>query len=84
MGRAGRAVDRSFGVLLAGEEDSDIQDYFVRGAYAVTGPVSGPGLLVDDMVDSRWTLTVVACLLREAGADRVYPVALADTSRADT
>lgn len=34
-------------------------------------------LLVDDMVDSRWTLTVVAALLRRAGSGPVYPYALA-------
>jgi ATP-dependent DNA helicase RecQ len=40
----------------------------------------GPVLLVDDMVDSRWTLTVAAYLLREAGSGRVYPIALASTA----
>jgi ATP-dependent DNA helicase RecQ len=38
---------------------------------------SGPVLLVDDLVDSRWTLTVAAKALREAGADAVLPFALA-------
>ncbi len=37
----------------------------------------GPVLLVDDMVDSRWTMTVLAALLRQAGVPAVYPVALA-------
>ncbi len=41
------------------------------------GVRSGPVLLVDDLVDSRWTLTVVGSLLREAGAGPVYPFALA-------
>jgi ATP-dependent DNA helicase RecQ len=40
----------------------------------------GPVLLVDDMVDSGWTFTVVAALLRQAGSGPVYPLALADTS----
>ena len=40
----------------------------------------GPVLLLDDMVDSRWTFTVVAALLREAGSGPVYPLALADTA----
>ena len=31
---------------------------------------AGPVLLVDDLVDSRWTLTVAGSLLREAGAGR--------------
>lgn len=33
--------------------------------------------LVDDMVDSRWTFTVIAALLRSAGSGQVFPVALA-------
>ncbi|MDO5094525.1 MAG: RecQ family ATP-dependent DNA helicase [Propionibacteriaceae bacterium] len=37
----------------------------------------GPVLLVDDLVDSRWTLTVAARLLRQAGAGHVLPFALA-------
>jgi ATP-dependent DNA helicase RecQ len=37
----------------------------------------GPVLLVDDQVDSGWTLTVTARLLRQAGATAVLPLALA-------
>lgn len=33
--------------------------------------------LVDDLVDSRWTFTVIAALLRRAGSGQVFPVALA-------
>ena len=36
-----------------------------------------PCLLIDDMVDSRWTFTVAAALLRQAGCRSVYPLALA-------
>jgi ATP-dependent DNA helicase RecQ len=42
--------------------------------------VDGPILLVDDVVDSRWTLTVAAQALRQAGADVVLPFALATQS----
>jgi ATP-dependent DNA helicase RecQ len=38
-----------------------------------------PVLLVDDMVDSRWTLTVAAWLLRSSGSGEVFPLALALT-----
>jgi ATP-dependent DNA helicase RecQ len=38
---------------------------------------SGPVLLVDDLVDSRWTLTVAGSLLRDHGAGPVLPFALA-------
>jgi ATP-dependent DNA helicase RecQ len=56
----------------------------VHAAFAV-GPdlaerftaVPGPVLLVDDLVDSGWTLTVTARLLRQAGAAAVLPLALA-------
>ena len=45
------------------------------------GDVAGKNVvLVDDMVDSRWTLTLLAALLRQGGAGRVYPLALAETT----
>ena len=37
----------------------------------------GPVLLVDDLADSRWTLTVAGRALRRAGADGVLPLVLA-------
>lgn len=40
----------------------------------------GPVLLVDDMVDSGWTFTVIAALLRDAGCPVVFPLALAMSS----
>jgi ATP-dependent DNA helicase RecQ len=40
----------------------------------------GPVLLVDDMVDSGWTFTVTAALLRDAGCPVVFPLALAMSS----
>ena len=42
--------------------------------------LSGPVLLVDDLVDTGWTLTVAAKLLREAGAPAVLPLVLAMAS----
>ena len=51
---------------------------------AVPGPVqaamtagAGPVLLVDDLVDTGWTMTVAARALREAGAPAVLPFSLA-------
>ena len=38
---------------------------------------AGPVLLVDDLADSRWTLTVAAQVLRQAGAEEVLPFTLA-------
>jgi ATP-dependent DNA helicase RecQ len=50
----------------------------VDGAFSVAGAVpDGPVLLVDDLVDSRWTLTVVAAELRRAGVEAVHPFVLA-------
>jgi ATP-dependent DNA helicase RecQ len=50
----------------------------VAEAFRVTGEVpEGPVLLVDDTFDSRWTLTAVGVLLREAGSGPVTPFALA-------
>ncbi len=40
----------------------------------------GPVLLVDDLVDSGWTMTLAARLLRDAGAPAVLPFALAVTN----
>lgn len=37
-------------------------------------------LLIDDVVDSKWTFTVCGYRLMEAGAEKVYPFALADSS----
>nr|WP_221377110.1 DEAD/DEAH box helicase [Actinoplanes polyasparticus] len=39
--------------------------------------VSGPVLLVDDLVDSGWTMTLAGRALRRAGAEGVLPLALA-------
>ena len=38
-------------------------------------------LLVDDVVDSKWTLTVCGYRLMEEGCEAVYPYALADSSQ---
>ena len=51
------------------------------GVFKVPTPIPrGPVLLVDDVVDSGWTLTTVARLLREAGSADVWPFALARAS----
>ncbi len=44
---------------------------------AVLPDLAGPVLLVDDLVSSRWTLTVAGRALRLAGAPGVLPLALA-------
>lgn len=39
--------------------------------------LAGPVLVLDDLLDSGWTMTVVAALLRAAGAGAVLPLVLA-------
>lgn len=50
----------------------------VIGAFEVfKEPMPTSVLLIDDVVDSRWTLTVAAELLRKRGSGPVWPLALA-------
>jgi ATP-dependent DNA helicase RecQ len=48
-------------------------------AAALAG-LTGPVLLVDDLVDSGWTMAIVSSELRRAGAPAVLPLALALTA----
>jgi ATP-dependent DNA helicase RecQ len=65
--------------------NSNQQARNVDGSLAVNGDIpSGPVLLIDDMVDSRWTFTVAAYLLTTKGSGPVFPLALASTSQSDT
>ncbi|RIE09231.1 RecQ family ATP-dependent DNA helicase [Candidatus Cryosericum hinesii] len=59
-------------------QNSMQQAHNLDGSFELTGalPVE-PVLLVDDTVDSRWTMTVAAWLLRSHGSGEVYPMALA-------
>ncbi|MTW22440.1 DEAD/DEAH box helicase [Allochromatium palmeri] len=52
----------------------------IDGSLALNGqPIPpSPVLLIDDMVDSRWTLTVSAWLLRKSGSGVVWPMALSE------
>ncbi len=64
-----------------GRTNSALRLREVWGAYQLPAALSAqltgqPLLLVDDVVDSGWTLTVVARLLRRAGAGQIYPFAL--------
>ena len=51
---------------------------------AVQVPVGARVVLVDDMVDSKWTLTVAGTLMLRAGADKVFPFCLADSSNMES
>ena len=63
------------------QNNSFFQCRNLDGAFEVKkGIPTTPVLLVDDVVDSRWTVTVISALLRQAGSGPVFPVALATTS----
>ncbi|HWH00343.1 MAG TPA: DEAD/DEAH box helicase, partial [Pilimelia sp.] len=48
-----------------------------RALASTVAALTGPVLLVDDVVDSGWTMAMVGRLLRQAGAPAVLPFALA-------
>ena len=52
----------------------------VHQGLGIVKSYNGNVLIIDDMVDSRWTLTYASYLLRENVADKVYPFALAKTT----
>jgi ATP-dependent DNA helicase RecQ len=69
------------GPSSAGRSNSALRLRQVWDSYAVPGSLGTaldgqPVLLVDDYTDTGWTFTVVARLLRAAGAGAVYPFAL--------
>jgi ATP-dependent DNA helicase RecQ len=71
--------------LLPGSRNSayrlrDVWDRFAVGPELADGLAAlagAPVLLVDDRIDSRWTVTVAAQLLRRSGSGPVLPFALA-------
>lgn len=76
--------------ILVTSPQKEMQNSFQQarnldGAFAVEpqGDFCQPALLLDDMVDSGWTLTVCSALLRQTGSGPVFPVALAQTSKSD-
>lgn len=65
-------------------ENSVQQVSNVLASLCVAGDVPpGPVLLIDDIVDSRWTLTVAGWLLRTNGACAVHPLVLASAAGRD-
>ncbi len=61
--------------------NSAMQAANVDGVFAILpgSCQNGAVFLLDDMVDSGWTVTVVGYLLRQHGSGQVYPLALALT-----
>jgi ATP-dependent DNA helicase RecQ len=58
-------------------KNSELQYRNVMNAFKVSGCPTGPVLLIDDVIDSRWTLTICGYKLKESGSGPVYPVTLA-------
>lgn len=52
----------------------------IKGFQVVNVIKDEPVLLIDDMVDSKWTLTVCGEMLRKNGSGKVYPFAIASTA----
>lgn len=88
--RLAKALDLPFKQVLIKTEDRPEQKTMANGtqqARNVDGSLAltkktlpdGALLLVDDMVDSRWTFTIAAWLLRSHGSGEVWPLALAQT-----
>lgn len=65
--------------------NSPLQERNIRDSISIEGEqIRGKTiLLVDDMVDSKWTFTVIAAELLSEGAHRVYPFALVQTGQGD-
>lgn len=65
-----------------GMANSALQARNVDGSLSVLREdvLDEPVLLVDDIVDSRWTMTVAAWLLRVNGSGLVFPFALANSA----
>ncbi|MFN8373597.1 MAG: RecQ family ATP-dependent DNA helicase [Anaerolineae bacterium] len=70
-------------------EQKTMQNSFQRASNVIDKfdvidtPPSSPVLLVDDLVDTRWTLTIIGDLLQRAGSGDVYPFALASMGFGD-
>jgi ATP-dependent DNA helicase RecQ len=67
-----------------GQENRYHQCANLDGAFEIVeGIPETPVLLLDDIVDSHWTLTVVSALLLQSGSGPVWPVALAAAGSGD-
>jgi len=81
LGRLER-TDRALARVRAGKSAQRVRETYQAFAVsaeleAAVGRAAGPILLVDDLVDTGWTMTVCARHLRQAGATAVLPLALA-------
>lgn len=63
------------------QQNSYFQCVNLDGAFAIEGEIpDGPVLLLDDAIDSGWTFTIIAALLRQHGSGPVHAAALTSTA----
>lgn len=64
------------------QENSYYQCKNLDGVFEINKNVklNEPVLLIDDAIDSGWTLTIASALLRRAGSGVVYPATLTSTA----
>ena len=66
-------------------ENSAQQVSNLLGAFSVErGILSAPVILVDDVIYSGWTMTMIAALLRMNNSGPVFPFALAKATAGDS
>ena len=91
--RLAEKLNLRFGQALEKVKDNESQQNMLNsfqqvrnidGAFEVIIPTReednqyAPCLLIDDIVDSGWTITLTSALLRQAGVSTVYPLVLAN------
>jgi len=63
------------------QENSFYQCLNLDGVFEIQGEIiNEPVLLIDDAIDSGWTITIISVLLRLAGSGVVYPAVLTSTA----
>ena len=60
VGRAGRALNESWGILLRGTEDADIQDYFILSAFPPPDLAGGVVALLEERAQPMSTSDLLA------------------------
>ena len=77
-----RCLEKVMDTLPQKEMENSVyqQNNLINSLRVKPGNYSKMCLLIDDMIDSGWTMTIAAAKLYQAGFEVVIPAALADTS----
>ncbi len=66
-------------------QNESMQARNVLNSLSIKKPLpGGPVLVIDDIIDSGWTLTMAGYLLRKNGSGPVYPFAMAQATKRNT